>query len=179
MDGVILQKCYRVGPQGNPKLSCENGCATCSWPHLYPQCCGIFCEVKLTEIWNTRSPRLHWPHSTTRSSVESVLVFTLHISLLVSQNAGNTHRVISRPACCLSYASDKHWSLRNVHFVNTDLWDMQSSIESCPSPCMIIQYGAWPPTKINQKPIMSLHQDLVDFIPFVSFLGVVDHIMAG
>ena len=30
---------------------------------------------------------------------------------------------VSFPACCLSYASDKHWPLRNVHFVNTDLWD--------------------------------------------------------
>ena len=31
----------------------------------------------------------------------------------------------------------------------------------------------------KSEPSMSLCQDLVDFIPFVSFLDVVDHIMAG
>ena len=33
--------------------------------------------------------------------------------------------------------------------------------------------------KNKSEPNMSLCQDLVDFIPFVSFLEVVDHIMAG
>ena len=58
---------------------------------------------------------------------------------------------------------------------------LQSSTESCPSLCMIIHYGGgpWPPTNNKWEPSMSLCQDLVDFIPFVSFLQVVDHIMAG
>ena len=156
----MLQKFYRVGPQ------------------LF---CGIFCEIKLTEIWNTRSPRLHWPHNITRSSVESVLAFTLHISLLVSQNAGNTHRVISRPACCLSYVNDKHWPLRNVHFVNTDLWDTAKlhRIMSIAMYDYSLCWRAMTTNKNKSEPSMSLCQDLVDFIPFVSFLELVDHIMAG
>ena len=121
----------------------------------YNKFCGIFCEVKLTDIWNTRSPRLHWPHSITRSSLESVLVFTLHISLLVSQNAGNTHR--SYPGLRAVYL---------MPMINIGPWEMcilstlifeilQSSTESCPSLCMIIHYGGgpWPPTQINQSPV--------------------------
>ena len=124
--------------------------------HIYVHnICGIFCEVKLTEIWNTRSPRLYWPHSITRTSVESVLVFTLHISLLVSQNAGNTHRVISRPVCCLSYANDKHWPLTNVHSVNSDLWDTAKlhKIMSIAMYDYSLWWWPWPPIKINQSPV--------------------------
>ena len=109
------------------------------------------------------------------------LFFTLHISLLVSQNAGNTHLVISRPACCLSYASDKHWPLRNVNFVNTDLWDT-AKLHRIMSIAMY-DYSLWwramTTNKNKSEPSMSLCQDLVDFIPFVSFLEIVDHIMAG
>ena len=103
--------------------------------------------------------------------MESVRLFTLHISLLVSQNAGNTHWVISRSACCLSYASDKHWPLRNVHFFNTDLWDTAELHRIMP--IAMYDYSLWwramTTNKNKLEPSMSLCQDLVDFIPFYEF----------
>ena len=67
-----------------------------------------------------------------------------------------------------------------MHFVNTDLWDT-AKLHIIMSIAMY-DYSSWwrsmTTNKNKSEPSMSLCQDLVDFIPFVSFLEVVDHIMA-
>ena len=78
-------------------------------------------------------------------------------------------------------ASDKHWPLRNVHFVNTDLWDT-AKFHRIMSIAMYDYSLWWRAVTTNENKSersMSLCQDLVDFILFVSFLKVVDHTMAG
>ena len=79
--------------------------------------------------------------------------------------------------CYLSYASDKHWPYRNVHFVNTDLWDTDKlrSIMHIIMYDYLLLWRAMTTYKNKSEPSMSLCQDLVDFIPF----EVVDRIMAG
>ena len=86
-----------------------------------------------------------------------------------------------RGQCAVYLASEKHWHLRNVHFVNTDLWDT-AKLHRIMSIAMY-DYSLWwramTTNKNKSEPSVSMCQDLVDFIPFVSFLEVVNHIMAG
>ena len=80
--------------------------------------------VRLPETLNTKCPILCWHQSNNRYSVENVLVGSLSTPSLVCSNASHTQGFTPRPVFCPSYASGKHWPLRNVgHCVNTDLCD--------------------------------------------------------
>ena len=68
-----------------------------------------------------------------------------------------------------------------MHFVNTDLWDTAKLYSIIP--IVMCDYSLWwramTTSKHKSEPSMSLCQDLEDSIPCVSFLEVVDLIMAG
>ena len=101
---------------------------------------------------------LRWHQSSNRSSVENVLVVSLSTPSLVCWNAGHTQGLTSMLVLCPSYASGRHWPLRNVgHCVNTDLCDTAK----CYSTMSIFNFDQplWQMaiTTIKNKPEPNLH----------------------
>ena len=146
---------------------------------LHLQMCKFFCGVRFPETLNTKCSMLQWHQSSNRSSVENVLVVSLSTPSLVCWNAGHTQGLTSRLVICPSYASGRHWPLRNIgHCVNTDLCDTVK----CYSTMSIFNFDQllWQMAMrtIKNKPEPSLHGIMLRLGGFhtpVSYLEAVSY----
>ena len=147
---------------------------------LHLQMCKyFFCGVRFPETFNTKCSMLRWHQSSNRSSVENILVVSLSTPSLVCWNAGHTQGLTSRLVICPSYASGRHWPLRNIgHCVNTDLCDTVK----CYSTMSIFNFDQllWQMAirTIKNKPERSLHGIMLRLGGFhtpVSYLEAVSY----
>ena len=91
--------------------------------HIYIHNFAVFSVRLNSEIWNTRSPRLHWPHSITRSSDHywSLKMQAIHIRSYPGQRAVYLMPVINIGP----------WEMCILSTLIFEI--LQSSTESCPS----------------------------------------------
>ena len=156
---------------GNPTLNRENGWATSCWPHLDLQFCYICCGARLTETRNTEVQDCIGP---TASDPEWKVSFPHHSWSLKKQAV---HRG-SHSGQCAILCHDRHWPWRN-----TDLCDTAEHF----STMFIFMYDHplwWKSIIIikNKPKPRHLHGNVLrlgGFHTLISFLQVVDHIMAG